>query len=156
LTVYELRRQTFIPAPLPKVFEFFSAARNLGSITPSSLRFRMLTPEPIDLHSGAELRYSLRVRGIPVQWKTIIEKWNPPYEFTDYQAQGPYKLWHHTHLFREGDGGTWMEDVVRYGLPFGVLGRLAHWLVVRRDVEAIFEHRAEKIRELFGAGGKIG
>lgn len=155
MTVYELRRETFIPAPLPKVFEFFSSARNLAAITPGYLRFRLLTPEPIDLHSGTELCYSLRVHGIAVRWKTIVEKWNPPHEFTDYQESGPYKLWHHTHRFRDGDGGTWMEDVVRYALPFGIVGRLAHWLTVRRDVEAIFEYRAERIRNLFGAGAAV-
>jgi len=149
-TIYELRRETFIPSPLPAVFEFFSAARNLAAITPASLRFRLLTPEPISLDAGAELRYSLRVRGIPVRWKTTIETWNPRHEFSDIQSRGPYKLWHHTHRFREADGGTWMEDTVRYALPFGPLGRLAHWLYVRRDVESIFDYRAARIKELFG------
>jgi ligand-binding SRPBCC domain-containing protein len=64
------------------------------------------------------------------------------------QARGPYKMWHHTHRFREGEGGTWMEDIVRYALPFGPLGRVAHWLQVRRDVEGIFDYRAKKIEEL--------
>jgi len=148
--MYELRRNTFIPAPLPRVFEFFSSAANLQAITPDFLHFKMLTPEPVDLHSGTELRYALRVRGIPIQWKTIIENWNPPHEFSDYQAQGPYRVWHHTHRFRAGDGGTWMEDVVRYALPLGMLGMLAHWLVVKNDVEAIFDYREAKIQEIFG------
>ena len=150
MTVYELRRETFIPSPLPAVFAFFSAAQNLAAITPPWMRFRVLTPEPITLRAGAELNYSLRVRGIPVRWTTIIETWNPPREFSDIQSRGPYKLWHHTHRFREADGGAWMEDVVRYVLPFGLLGRLVHWLFVRRDVEAIFDYRAARIRELFG------
>ena len=151
LTVYQLRRETFIPSRLPAVFEFFSRAQNLAAITPPSLHFRVLTPEPIRLHAGAELRYSLRVRGIPVRWKTIIETWNPPHEFSDFQSRGPYQLWHHTHRFREADGGTIMEDVVRYALPLGPIGRLVHWLYVRSDVESIFEYRATRIQELFAA-----
>ena len=43
-----------------------------------------------------------------------------------------------------------MEDVVKYALPFGILGQFAHWLMVRRDVETIFDYRATKIGELFG------
>ncbi|SPF33720.1 Cyclase/dehydrase [Candidatus Sulfopaludibacter sp. SbA4] len=149
MTIYEIRRETFIPSPLPAVFEFFSDARNLGAITPSWLQFRILTPEPISLHAGAELRYSLRVRGIPVRWTTTIETWNPPHEFSDIQSRGPYKLWRHTHRFREAQGGTEMEDIVYYALPFGPLGRLVHWVCVRRDVESIFEYRAARIKELF-------
>ena len=151
MSIYELHRETFIPASLNSVFQFFSDARNLGVITPPQMRFRILTPEPISLHAGAELRYTLRVRGIPVSWTTLIETWNPPQEFSDSQARGPYKLWHHTHRFREVKGGTMMEDAVRYALPFGPIGRLAHWLYVRRDLERIFDYRATRIRERFGA-----
>jgi hypothetical protein len=40
-------------------------------------------------------------------------------------------------------------DDVRYGLPFGLLGRLVNRLMVSRDVAKIFDYRAEKIREFF-------
>jgi ligand-binding SRPBCC domain-containing protein len=151
LSTHELHRETFIRAPLDTVFQFFSDARNLAVITPPQMHFRILTPEPISLHAGAELRYTLRVRGIPVNWTTIIETWNPPLEFSDSQARGPYKLWRHTHRFRAVERGTMMEDDVRYALPFGPLGRLAHWLYVRRDLESIFDYRAARIKERFGA-----
>jgi len=41
-----------------------------------------------------------------------------------------------------------VRDVVRYALPFGALGRLAHRLWVRKDIEAIFDYRAQKITEI--------
>jgi hypothetical protein len=37
---------------------------------------------------------------------------------------------------------------VRYGLGFGVLGTLAHRAIVRRDLEAIFAYRAERVAAL--------
>ena len=47
--------------------------------------------------------------------------------FVDMQLTGPYRLWHHTHEFRpHPDGGTVMTDTVRYALPYGPLGALAH------------------------------
>jgi len=138
-----------VRAALDDVFTFFSSARNLEAITPPLLRFQVLTHEPIVLGPGAELNYRLSVRGVPVRWTTIIETWDPPHGFSDFQQQGPYALWHHTHRFEACDGGTWMEDHVRYALPFGIIGRLAHWLVVRRDVESIFDYRARKIDEIF-------
>jgi hypothetical protein len=43
-----------------------------------------------------------------------------------------------------------MRDVVRYELPLGALGELAHRLV-RRDIEQIFDHRAARVPELLSA-----
>jgi hypothetical protein len=48
-----------------------------------------------------------------------------------------------------------IEDVfaffVRYVLPFGPLGRLAHDWIVKPDLEAIFDHRALRLAQVFGA-----
>ena len=152
MKVYELRRETVIPRPLTEIFDWFSDARNLEILTPAFLHFKILTPTPIEMKAGAKIEYSIRVHGIPVRWKTTIESWDSPKSFVDTQTSGPYALWHHTHRFREHDSGTWMEDVVKYALPCGVLGQLAHWLMVRRDVTAIFDYRAARIGELFPAG----
>jgi len=43
-----------------------------------------------------------------------------------------------------------MIDVVRYRLPFGPLGRLVNALLVRRDVERIFDYRNRRIGQIFG------
>ena len=65
------------------------------------------------------------------------------------QEKGPYRRWVHRHRFAPEDGGTRMRDRVEYELPFGILGRLAHRLLVRRQLESIFRHRARVIGELF-------
>jgi ligand-binding SRPBCC domain-containing protein len=89
------------------------------------------------------------VHGVPVSWLTEITRWDPPHAFVDEQLEGPYALWHHTHTFEPTpDGATLMRDVVRYRVGFGPLGALATTLVVRRDVEAIFAFRAERIPAL--------
>ncbi|MEA2157293.1 MAG: hypothetical protein QOE11_3433 [Solirubrobacteraceae bacterium] len=152
MTEHELRREQRLARPPEKVFEFFGDARNLESITPPLLRFRVLTPEPIVMAAGTLLRYRLRVHGVPVSWLTVIREWDPPHRFVDEQLEGPYALWHHTHTFEpDGDGGTLMRDVVRYALPLGPLGELAHRLLVRRDVERIFDYRAGRVPGLLNA-----
>ncbi len=45
--------------------------------------------------------------------------------------------------------GVEMEDVVEYALPFGPLGRLAHAVAVRRDLDAIFVYRGKRIDGIF-------
>ncbi len=47
-----------------------------------------------------------------------------------------------------------MHDRVEYALPFGPLGRLAHGLAVRRQLEEIFAYRQKTIAEIFGGAGR--
>ncbi len=143
-----LRCELWVPNPLSEVFEFFSRAENLERITPPWMQFRILTPLPVTMKQGATIAYALRVRGIPMRWLTEIERWNPPFEFVDVQAKGPYKLWRHTHRFSEVRGGTLIEDVVEYALPFGWIGRLVHRLQVRRDLAQIFDYRTQRVQAL--------
>jgi ligand-binding SRPBCC domain-containing protein len=159
MSTYTLRKELWVPYPLEAAFDFFSKPENLERITPPWLNFRIVTPSPIEMKPGAKIQYKLRVRGIPIRWLTVIERWDPPHEFVDVQAKGPYKLWHHTHRFYESRGGTMIEDCVRYQLPFGVLGRLVHWLQVKRDVEVIFQYRAQNVERLLHealAGAQLG
>jgi ligand-binding SRPBCC domain-containing protein len=83
----------------------------------------------------------------------MIRLWEPPFRFVDVQLGGPYRLWHHTHRFAREEGGTRMTDIVRYRLPFGIMGRAIHALKVRRDVEQIFDYRFQRIHEVFGGAG---
>jgi hypothetical protein len=46
-----------------------------------------------------------------------------------------------------------MTDHVRYALPLGVLGVVAHRLVVRGTLARIFDYRARSIAEIFPAHG---
>jgi ligand-binding SRPBCC domain-containing protein len=149
MSVHTIRREVWLPHPRGQVFEFFSQARNLEQITPPLLHFHVLTPEPIEMREGTLIDYKLKIHGLPMSWRTKITRWNPPYEFADLQLRGPYKLWDHTHGFLEENGGTRMIDEVRYELPFGPLGDLAHRLMVRRDVEEIFRYRNQVISGLF-------
>ena len=146
---HTVRREQQVPRPPDEVFDFFSDARNLDEITPPWLGFRTLTAGPLRLAAGTRIRYRLSLHGAPVTWTTEIRRWNPPWRFVDVQVRGPYDLWHHTHRFEPSNGGTRMIDLVRYRLPFGPVGRVVNALIVRRDVERIFDYRKRRIDEIF-------
>lgn len=149
--VHSIQRRQRVARPLDEVFAFFADARNLDLLTPAWLRFRVITPPPIEMRPGALIEYSIRWHGLPLRWLTRIEEWTPPHGFVDVQLRGPYRQWHHTHRFTPDGDGVIIEDVVRYALPLGPLGRLAHALAVRRDIERIFDFRRVRIGELFPA-----
>jgi len=137
-----------LPKPVEEISAFFSRPENLQVITPPWLDFRMVQT-PATLIPGSLIRYRLRWRWIPIRWTTEISEWNPPLKFVDREISGPYALWNHEHGFVARDGGTTMRDRVTYVLPAGIVGRLAHRAVVKRDVERIFDFRADVMRRLF-------
>ena len=147
---YILRRELTLHLPRTRVFDFFADAGNLERITPPELGFNIITPQPIDIKKGALIDYTLKMRGIPVSWRTEISTWEPPYEFVDQQLRGPYKQWIHRHTFTEiSPTETHMEDEVKYRLPFEPLGDIAHFLV-RRELEYIFDYRQKAVAEILG------
>ena len=149
LKIYELKKQVLIPAPLDEVFSFFSRAENLNLITPPWLYFKILTPSPIDMQKNTAIDYSIKLLGFRMKWKTEITVWRPPFRFTDRQIKGPYRHWDHTHIFEEKQGGTYMEDIVRYAVPGFVLSPLAHFFFVRPRLEKIFSFRERALLEYF-------
>jgi ligand-binding SRPBCC domain-containing protein len=142
-----MNTSVFLPHPREHIFNFFSDAVQLERITPKWVNFQILTPTPIHIQKGTLIDYKIRLRGIPMTWRTEISDWNPPFQFTDRQLRGPYLLWEHTHRFEEVDGGTLMTDEVHYRVPGG---RLINWLLVQNDVNRIFIFRRQTMLELFG------
>jgi ligand-binding SRPBCC domain-containing protein len=145
-----LQREQSIPKPIEEVFAFFADAKNLEAITPPRLRFQILSQEPIVMAPGTLIEYRLHWHCFPIRWVTEIRTWHPPNTFIDVQLRGPYRLWEHTHRFQAVEGGTLMCDLVRYALPFGTLGRMAHAWVVKADLEGIFDYRAKRVSALLG------
>jgi ligand-binding SRPBCC domain-containing protein len=144
-----LERVQRIARPRAEVFGFFADARNLEAITPGFLRFRIVTPTPIEMRPGARIDYALSLFGVPLGWRTRITAWEPGVGFVDEQERGPYALWRHAHAFADAaGGGTEVRDRVEYREPLGPLGGLAHGLFVARTLDRIFDHRAAAIARL--------
>lgn len=141
MKVHVLRQEQTLPAPIDDVFPFFARPENLGKLTPDFLGFRLLTPSPIPMHVGSLIDYVVTINGVPMRWTTCIAEYDPPHRFVDVQLKGPYSFWHHTHTFEPRGEETLIRDEVRYALPFGPLGEVAHALMVKRQLNTIFNYR---------------
>jgi ligand-binding SRPBCC domain-containing protein len=102
------------------------------------------------MRPGAIIDYRLSLFGVPFSWRTEIEAFEPETRFVDVQRRGPYRSWRHLHTFAEAPGGTLIGDRVEYQLPLGPLGELARVLAVRRQLDAIFDHRRRVIEATWG------
>jgi ligand-binding SRPBCC domain-containing protein len=146
---YHLRCEFIVACPLQESFDVFKNPLNLAKITPSWLNFQVLTKDVV-MRKGAEIEYNIRWLGLPMHWKTLITEYQPPYSFVDEQAEGPYAQWVHRHTFESADAGTRVGDHVTYALPFGKLGEIAHAVMVKKQLEAIFRFRQREIGNLLG------
>lgn len=145
---HKLTRELTLDLPIAQVFDFFADAGNLERITPPELNFNIITPRPIDIKQGTLIDYKLKMRGIPMKWRTEISVWEPPFRFVDQQLRGPYSQWIHTHTFTEiSPSQTLMEDEVRYRLPFEPLGDIAHFFV-KSELAYIFDYRQKVVAEM--------
>lgn len=115
------------------------------------MKFNVLTSVPAKMYEGLMIAYKVSpVLGIPLNWVTEIKYVHDHQFFVDEQRTGPYRMWHHEHHFKVVDGGVEMTDIVSYELPLGFLGKIAHVLFVRKQLEGIFDYRFKKVEELFG------
>ncbi len=152
MTIYSIHREQNLAITIEEAWAFFSSAKNLDRITPPEMGFKIISQlreEPI--YHGMQIEYIVKpLFGIPLKWVTEIENVQAPYSFADRQQKGPYRLWEHTHRFQSIAGGVKMNDDVRYCLPLGWLGIMAHRLFVRNQLEKIFDFRVSALIKLFG------
>jgi len=152
MKIYTLKAKQVIPLSLEKTWEFFSQPANLQKITPPYMGFEITSgAETRTMYAGQIITYIVRpLFNFPMNWVTEITHVEHMKYFTDEQRGGPYKLWHHKHFFSKTEGGTEIEDIVHYSLPFGFLGAIVNRIFVRKKLKEIFDFRHKKIEELFG------
>jgi ligand-binding SRPBCC domain-containing protein len=142
-------REQLVPRPRLDVFTFFAQPENLERLTPTSLRFKILTAPLIEMRAGALIDYEIALFGIGFRWRTQIESFEPGSRFVDVQLEGPYRYWRHSHEFTDAPGGTLVRDRVEYEVPFGPIGEIARVLFVERQLRAIFDFRRRVIERIF-------
>ena len=150
IDMHTLTQTQTLPVAREKLWAFISVPQNLNEITPPKMAFKIVGELPSSAYAGLLLEYKVK---IPVlgwtSWLTEIKYVKEGFSFMDEQRVGPYKLWLHTHTLEEVEEGTKMTDEIRYQMPFGILGTIAHFLFVKRTLQQIFQYRREKLDEIY-------
>ncbi len=152
--IQRLYRAQFLGGDPAAIWEFFATPRNLDVLTPPQISFAIVGELAGRMHPGQMIEYRIGLLpGLKTRWLTEVTHVREGEFFVDEQRIGPYKLWHHEHLFAPApDGsGVRMVDRVTYEVGWGPLGDLLHALWIRRQLAKIFDYRARKIAELFPA-----
>jgi ligand-binding SRPBCC domain-containing protein len=167
---YHFEAEQWLPYPLETVFLFFADPANLPRLMPEWQRARIESatyippqqPHPAfpgseRVFAGTGTRLRLTARPFPLApvrlpWNALIEDFQWLRGFCDVQEKGPFTYWRHCHSLtsevRNGIAGTRLQDAVEYTPPFGVLGRLANVVFLRRGLKAAFDLRHKRALEL--------
>ena len=151
MKIYTFHAKQRLPMTKREAWDFLSKPENLKTITPTYMGFDILSGADRPMYAGQIIQYVVTpVLKIKTKWVTEITHVEEGEYFVDEQRFGPYALWHHKHFIKEVEGGIEMEDIIDYKVPFGILGRLVHPILVKPKLQEIFEFRRKKLIELFG------
>lgn len=146
--MYIFEKSILINCSVKDAFEFHSDTNNLSKISPGNIKVSILKLE-LPLRKGSGIDLKIKQFGIFTSvWKLRIKNFEPFRLITDELISGPFKYWEHDHIFSEKDEKILMTDKVRYKLPLGAFGNMAHSVFVKRMIESQFDSRQIKTREI--------
>jgi ligand-binding SRPBCC domain-containing protein len=165
--------EQWLPYPVQRIFDFFANPGNLPRLMPEWQAARidaasiLAPPQPEYPRStlpgssstvaGLGSRLTLSFSPFPhapfrVRWIAEITEFVWDEHFCDRQFQGPFAYWNHCHYFRplnqQGVEGTLIADDLEYELPFGLAGKLAHRIFLRRQIERAFAFRQDQLARI--------
>lgn len=149
---YQFTSEQKVNAGIDEVWNFISSPQNLKKITPEYMGFDITTNYiPEKMYPGMIISYRVKpLLGIKTTWVTEITTVRDKEYFIDEQRVGPYTMWHHEHFLKRTDNGVIMRDIVSYKPPFGLLGSIANYLIIRKKLVEIFDYRQKSIDRIFG------
>ena len=149
MKLHRIHRRQVIPMSISKAWEFFSNPDNLSSITPPWLNLTVISDVPRSMHSGMIVSYRITpLVCVPTLWISEITHINIPTYFVDEQRLGPFRFWHHQHVFKEVGRNVEIQDIVNYAMPLGAIGEIVHAISVRKKVESIFDFRSKTLERI--------
>ncbi len=152
MRLYQLAAKQTLPIKIEEAWEFLSNPANLTVITPDKMKFNILSGADRPMFPGQIIQYEVSPFAVyTTRWVTEITHVKQGEYFVDEQRFGPYALWHHKHFLKPVEQGVEMEDIIDYKIPFGILGQMMHPIFVKKQLEAIFNYREQKLIELFGS-----
>ncbi len=143
-----IRSRSWVPAPVPEVFEFFDDPANLGRLMPPPVRIRLVRLQPAPPQPGSVMEFRYGLGPWERSWTVRLVERSVNEGFVDETVNGPVARFHHSHTFTAGRRGTWIEDRIDYHVgPHGTLGTVVN-VVAGLVMRATFVWRHARQRRL--------
>ncbi|MET3695847.1 hypothetical protein SAMN05877753_102624 [Bacillus oleivorans] len=143
-----IRHQTYINAPIHICFDL---ARNVEVHTKTTSNTKERAIGGVTkglLEAGDMVTWEAVHFGIKQRLTAKVTEMDKPYKFIDIMEKGAFHSFTHTHEFVEQGDGTLMIDTFDYKSPFGMIGRLADLLLLKKYMETFIANRANELKKL--------
>ena len=132
--------RTSLPVSVQCAFDYHERHGALQRLTPPWEKVEIERSDN-SLQVGSEVVLKARLLGMPLRWVAQHVQYDPPHRFAGVQKSGPFRSWHHTHLFHQRNEHSELEDRVEYSLPLGTFGSLFGSGMAEDRIEAMFAYR---------------
>ena len=171
--LHHVQFEQWVAAPLDRVFRFFGNPNNLPRLMPPWMHVKLdrmqIVPAstsapnnaPNALFAGVGSVLSASYRALPyvpfhIMSEAMITGFAHNQYFEDIQSKGPFKSWHHRHVFqkeaRDNIEGTLIRDLIDYDPGAGFLGSIANRLFLSPQLRKTFAYRQAALKEFIRRG----
>jgi ligand-binding SRPBCC domain-containing protein len=142
-----IRLETFIKADQKIVFDL-ARSIDLHQISTAHTNERAISGKTSGLiELNESVTWEAKHFGVVQRLSSKITAMKSPDYFVDEMVFGAFKSFKHQHIFEAKGGGTIMTDVFDYVSPYGILGKLADWLFLKRYMTDLLVNRNNVIKE---------
>ncbi len=139
--------QTHIKADINSVFDL-SRSIDLHKISTQHTHEEGIAGKTSGLIGmGQSVTWRAKHFGMYQKLTSKITQYDRPKYFADEMVKGAFKEFKHEHHFAESNGGTLMTDYFEYKSPFGILGKLADKLFLKKYMTKLLTHRNKVVKE---------
>ena len=85
--------------------------------------------------------------GLTQQLTSRITEFKSPHYFVDEMVSGAFKSFKHEHIFQAENGKTVMIDRFQFESPFGIIGKIANVLFLKRYMTKLLTTRNAFLKE---------
>jgi len=100
------------------------------------------------LEEGEQATWEARHFGMRMRLTSRVSEFDYPHRFVSSMLRGPFKKIYHEHLFERTESGTRMTDRFYFEAPFGIFGRIAERLLLKRHMKNYLEQRNQVLKEI--------
>lgn len=139
----EFVQRSLMPASAEELFAWHARPGAFDRLLPPWERVEICQPAR-SLANGERAELVMRIGPFGQRWIAEHHALTDGIGFRDLQIAGPFATWEHTHRMTTAEtsnSASWLEDRIRYELPFGTMGRVLLGRSIRRSIERTFAYR---------------
>ena len=148
---YQIKKEQVINCKIDKLWKFVTSPKNLELITPKQMKFEVKSGnQDENIYPGMIITYKVSpLFNFKIDWVSEITHVKKNHMFVDEQKLGPYKLWHHQHIFEDKGDFVIMKDIITYIPPFGFIGDLVNYFFIKKKLKYVFDYRFDLMEKMF-------